>query len=68
MNYLVELVNFIRVDVQTTLKKDPAARTWLEVLVCYPGIQALAAYRVAHILYRHGFFLRPGFWPTLLVG
>lgn len=65
--FLVDLVNCIRADVQAALKKDPAARTWLEVLICYPGIQALAAYRVAHILYCHGFFLRPGFWPTLLV-
>jgi serine O-acetyltransferase len=64
----VSLVNCIRADMQAALEKDPAARAWLEVLICYPGIQALATYRVAHILYCHGFFLRPGFSPTLLVG
>ncbi|RCJ17003.1 hypothetical protein A6V25_29715 [Nostoc sp. ATCC 53789] len=65
---LVSLVNCIRADVQAAFEKDPAARTWLEVLICYPGIQALATYRVAHILYCHGFFLRLGFSPTLHVG
>jgi serine acetyltransferase len=65
---LMDLANCIRADVQAAFEKDPAARTWLEVLICYPGIQALATYRVAHILYCHGFFLRPGFSPTLLVG
>ncbi|MGB7440322.1 MAG: serine O-acetyltransferase [Coleofasciculaceae cyanobacterium] len=32
-------------------KRDPAARNWLEVLFCYPGLQALALYRLAHWLY-----------------
>ena len=31
----------VREDIQTVLKKDPAARNSLEVLVCYPGIWAL---------------------------
>lgn len=64
---LINLVNYIRADMQAALEKDPAAHTWLEVLICYPGVQALAAYRVAHVLYKRGFFLLPGFSPTLLV-
>ena len=53
---LVDLVNCIRADMHAALEKDPAARSWLEVLTCYPGLQAVVAHRVAHILYCHRFF------------
>ena len=36
---------------------DPAARTSLEVLLTYPGIKVLAAHRLSHFLWRHGFKL-----------
>lgn len=35
-------------DVKNILQKDPAARSWLEVLLCYPGFHALLIYRLAH--------------------
>ena len=38
-------------------ENDPAARTSLEVLLTYPGIKALAAHRVSHFLWNHGFKL-----------
>lgn len=38
-------------------EKDPAARTTLEVLLTYPGVKALAAHRLSHFLWRHGFRL-----------
>jgi serine O-acetyltransferase len=41
-------------DIQTVFAKDPAARSVLEVLLCYPGLHALWAHRVAHFLWRHG--------------
>ncbi|MEE0742321.1 MAG: serine O-acetyltransferase [Emergencia sp.] len=40
-------------DIQTVLKKDPAARNSLEVLLCYPGIWALIMHKPAHFLYHH---------------
>ena len=40
-------------DIQTVLKKDPAARNSLEVLLCYPGIWALIWHKPAHFLYKH---------------
>lgn len=40
-------------DIQTVLKKDPAARNSLEVLLCYPGIWALIMHKPAHFLYKH---------------
>jgi serine O-acetyltransferase len=43
----------IREDIQTVFQKDPAARTTLEVLLCYPGLHALWVHRVAHYLWRH---------------
>ena len=41
----------LREDIATALEKDPAARSTLEVLLCYPGVHALALQRVAHALW-----------------
>lgn len=41
-------------DFRIIFERDPAARNWLEVLVCYPGLQALMFHRIAHVLYRLG--------------
>jgi len=43
----------VREDIKTVLKKDPAARNSLEVLLCYPGIWALIWHKPAHFLYKH---------------
>ena len=43
----------IREDFRAILQRDPAARSGLEVLLCYPSIHAMFWYRVAHILHRH---------------
>ncbi len=53
---LVDLVNYIRADMHVAVEKDLAACSWLEVLTCYSGFQALVVHRVAHILYCHRFF------------
>lgn len=42
-------------DVRVALEKDPAARNFFEVLVCYPGVHALIFYRVNHQLWNSGF-------------
>ncbi len=39
-------------DIKNILDKDPAARSWLEVLLCYPGLHAIQIYRIAHQFYR----------------
>ncbi|MBD2213781.1 serine O-acetyltransferase [Calothrix sp. FACHB-156] len=41
-------------DLRTIYERDPAARNWLEVLFCYPGLQALLFHRLAHRLYKIG--------------
>ncbi len=38
----------IREDIQSVLNRDPAARSALEVLICYQGLHAVWGYRVAH--------------------
>ena len=43
----------IREDIQTIFSKDPAARSVLEVLFCYPGLHALRFHRVASFFWRH---------------
>jgi len=42
----------MRRDVHAALERDPAARTRLEVVLCYPGVWAIWGYRVAHALWR----------------
>ncbi len=41
-------------DILAAYQGDPAARSVDEVLVCYPGVTAIAHYRMAHVLYRLG--------------
>jgi serine O-acetyltransferase len=48
----------IRRDVRTVLERDPAARSAFEVMLCYPGVHALALHRVAHRLWIGG-------WTTM---
>jgi len=52
----------LRADFQIIFERDPAARHWLEVLCCYPGLHAIAVYRLAHWLHQRGV----PFWPRLI--
>ncbi len=48
----------IREDIRTVFKKDPAARSTLEVICCYPGLHAIWVHRISHSLWeRHFYFL-----------
>jgi serine O-acetyltransferase len=44
----------IRSDIRTVMERDPAARSRLEVLCCYPGVHALAFHRLGNRLWRRG--------------
>ena len=48
-------------DYRIIFERDPAARNWLEVLLCYPGLQALFLHRFAHWLYKVGVPFIPRF-------
>lgn len=42
-------------DIETAFAKDPAAKSTLEILCCYPGLHAIWLYRIAHRLWTRGF-------------
>jgi serine O-acetyltransferase len=46
-------------DFRIIFERDPAARNWLEVLFCYPGLHSLLLHRIAHWLYNLGIPLFP---------
>lgn len=52
----------ILADFAIIFERDPAARSWLEVLCCYPGLHAIAAHRLAHCLHCRGV----SFFPRLI--
>ncbi len=45
-----------RSDVQVVFENDPAARSRFEVIFTYSGLHAIWAHRIAHPLYRKGWF------------
>jgi serine O-acetyltransferase len=47
----------LREEVDTILEHDPAARSALEVVLCYPGFHALLFYRPAHWLWVRGWLV-----------
>ncbi|MBD2513533.1 serine O-acetyltransferase [Nostoc sp. FACHB-973] len=49
-------------DFRIIFERDPAARNWLEVVFCYPGLHALCLHRLAHWLHCRGV----GFIPRLI--
>ncbi len=53
------LFSALRSDFTAIFERDPAARNWLEVLLCYPGLQALTMHRLAHWLCRREVPLLP---------
>ncbi len=46
----------LREDIRVVFERDPAARSALEVVVCYPGLHAQWFYRVAHWFWVRQFF------------
>ena len=46
-------------DIQAAYDGDPAARSLMEIVMSYPGLQAIAIHRIAHILYQKGVPLIP---------
>jgi serine O-acetyltransferase len=47
------LFKTLREDIKTVFQKDPAARSVLEVIFCYPGLHALWFHRLAHFFWSH---------------
>lgn len=49
----------VRADVGAVLEADPAARSLLEVVLCYPGLHAVWVHRFNHWLWRRGLRILP---------
>lgn len=43
----------LREDIKAVFERDPAARSTLEVLICYPGLHAVTLHRVSHWFWTH---------------
>jgi serine O-acetyltransferase len=48
------LFQALRADLAIIKERDPAARSTLEILLCYPGLHALTLHRLSHTLWRLG--------------
>jgi serine O-acetyltransferase len=47
----------VREQVETIFREDPAAKSVLEIVLCYPGFHAILLHRLAHKLYKARWFL-----------
>jgi serine O-acetyltransferase len=50
------MFSHVREQFDTVFKRDPAARSVLEIVLCYPGFHAVLIHRLAHGIYKRGWF------------
>ncbi len=53
----MSIFHTLKKDIRIVFERDPAAKNVVEVLLCYPGLHAIWAYRLAHIFYKHRQFV-----------
>ncbi len=46
-------MSILKQDIKVIFERDPAAKSILEVMLCYPGLHAIALHRLAHALHRN---------------
>jgi serine O-acetyltransferase len=51
---MMGVLRAIKDDFSMVFERDPAARSKLEIVLCYPGLHALILHRIANALWRHG--------------
>ena len=54
---IILIAIFFYKEIRTAQARDPAAKSFLEVLLLYQGLHVLVNYRVAHFFYRMHFFI-----------
>ncbi len=54
---MLRFIKQINEDIEAVLERDPAAKSRLEVLLCYPGVHSIICHRIAHALNNRGFTL-----------
>lgn len=50
------LIKFLKEEIAVVKEKDPAARSWFEILLTYSGLHAIIYYRISHFFYKHKLF------------
>ena len=53
----MKIIKRIKEDIKCYFERDPAARSVLEIIFCYPGFQATIFHRIAHFFWRKKLFL-----------
>jgi len=53
------MFRIIREQIDTIFREDPAAKSVVEIVLCYPGFHAILLHRLSHKLYRWGVPLLP---------
>jgi len=56
---LPEIRDVLNLDVEAAYDGDPAAKSFDEIIFCYPGFKAVMVYRIAHALHELGVPLMP---------
>lgn len=56
---MFKFIKTIKEDINAVFERDPAARSLMEVLLCYPGLHAVIIHRISHDLYKKGFIVLP---------
>jgi len=59
MHQLPEVRRLLSTDVKAAFDGDPAAGSYEEVILAYPGLEAIAVQRMAHVLYKEDLPLIP---------
>lgn len=59
-------IQIIRSDIQSVFERDPAARSTIEVLLCYPGLHAVWGHRLSHWLWVHNLRLLARWFSQLM--
>jgi len=52
----IRMFSHVQEQIDTVFKRDPAARSVLEIVLCYPGFHAVLIHRLAHNIYKRGWY------------
>ncbi|WP_213974068.1 serine O-acetyltransferase EpsC [Tepidanaerobacter acetatoxydans] len=51
------MLDTIKQDIRVVFERDPAAKSVVEIILCYPGFHAILLHRMAHSFYKHNLIL-----------
>lgn len=50
------MIERLKEDIRTIRERDPAAKNYVEIFLCYPGLHAIWFHRIGHFLYNRGWY------------